>query len=275
MKLLMEQRNARAAELKSKADIKNPRLDPQVFGELCNQEMYPNVHFPGGGRNSQLDHPEDDSFNERSGRCSATTMVRRSWGIGGTRGSSAGKRCYAEYETFNHRGDASRSPSLRSPSLSLANHKPLGQSNRPSSSMSSPSFRLNCSIRTPPKRASSQLSTYDLPIYKASVVQPWAGDVTTEVERAAWGVGSPHRVVQTTEENLFTFGSPTKHLCSNLMAPMRHLNTWQAPPPPRPEEAHVANLASRQLKYLNGSFEKNQIRVPGQIRDATSTFRFS
>ena len=171
------------SQLKSKADIKNPRLDPQVFGELCNQampwnmlpldahcsrcipphrsslytisahvatifsymhsppqryehtvqwfalklslqEMYPNVHFPGGGlaapprghatchaaachattcyrrmrmnvgwctslrsfglvidrpitptdphtcccpagRNSQLDHPEDDSFNER------------------------------------------------------------------------------------------------------------------------------------------------------------------------------------------------------------------
>ena len=32
---------------------------------------------------------------------------------------------------------------------------------------------------------SSQLSTYDLPIYKASVVQPWAGDVTTEARLPA------------------------------------------------------------------------------------------
>lgn len=265
MKPLIEERSARAAEQKAAEDRKNPRVDPQVFGELCNQEMYPNVHFPSGGlmspprgRNSQFDHPENDPFSERGlGRCSHTTMVRQTWGIGSLR------------------GDTSRSPSMRSPALSLGNHQPIGQSNRPSSSMSSPSFRLDYSIRTPPKRASSQLSTYDLSFYNADVVQPWLGDASTEVERSAWRVGTPHRVVRTTEENLFTPGSPTRHLCSTLMAPMRHMNTWQAPPPARPEEAYIANLGTRQLKFLNGSFEKNQIRVPSQIRDATSTFRFN
>jgi len=147
-----------------------------------------------------------------------------------------GELCTQEFFPRVHMGGLTKSPPNASGSRYFQHKEQIGGGldRRPASSHGVAATPTTTSIRTPEhharSRPASQLSQYNSPMYKADLVQPWRGDCTDEVHRAAWGQASPHRLFRITEENLFLPGSGTRHFCSTLMAPMRHLNTWVAQP---------------------------------------------